>query len=138
MSKSKVSGEAVEEREVPTDTEVKAKGKVTSADGTTEERSVTAGFPFGSDLNDAVNRYGEAAIHALYLAKGVVQVQEVIRRSIVEGKTPEEIQALVSEWYPGKTPVRARKDPAATLRKLMEGKSLEEIQALLSSAGVDL
>lgn len=79
-----------------------------------------AEYDFGDDLKSAVEKFGEVLVFDAYLSAVTIQLQNFMRSSLVKGKTPEEIKALVAGWKPG-TVVRVQVDPLTAAFKALEG-----------------
>jgi hypothetical protein len=58
-------------------------------------RKITVAKDFGTDLKASAKLFGEDVVHALFLAKGVIQIQDGVRPMMKDNKTDSEITAYV-------------------------------------------
>jgi len=100
-------------------------------------KSYETEYNFGANLQESVKLFGEAAIHAGFVTREVVNVQNIIRNAINAGKKPEEIDALVKAHKPGVKVSRKKSKLEKTLAdtKLM---SPEELATIVKAAQAEL
>lgn len=65
------------------------------------ERKVTVQIPLAENLQDAIAQYGEEVVYSNFLANVKIGAQAPIRKGIEQGKTDEEIQAVMANYKPG-------------------------------------
>lgn len=78
------------------------------------DREHIAEFDFGTDLKEAVEKYGEEVIFSSYKRSQVIAFQNAVRRMLDAGKTNEEIDQTMESWKPGVAMERTS-DPIAAL-----------------------
>ena len=91
--------------------------------------SVAANIEFGTDLADAVKRFGEQAVYKQAVAAMTVAFQGWLRAQGAAKKNPQEIQTAANAWKPGER--KAGKTPQEKLKELLEGMSPEDRAQLL-------
>jgi len=92
-------------------------------------RAIEVDYDFGTNLEEAVSLYGEAAVFSLYQAKAEIIIQDICRRMLSAGKTDEEIKTFIAGYKLG---VQQRRKGGT--RKTVEQKLLDEIQGGKMSA----
>ena len=102
------------------------------ANTTAGERTVECEFDFGSTLQEAVDKFGEAAVFANFNRQAKVGIQAYGRSlagQLTEAgefaKTDEEVVQALSAWMPSDGTVQ-RVDKSAKLAKILETMSDEE------------
>lgn len=65
------------------------------------ERKVVVEIPLAENLNDAIAQYGEEVVYSNFLANVKIGAQAPIRKGIEQGKSDEEIQAVMANYKPG-------------------------------------
>jgi hypothetical protein len=99
---------------------------------TKSDRVVSTQYDFGSNLDEAVEKFGEAVVYGVFLDQAVIRLQAMLRRCI-EGEVPDkEIPEKVAQW---KMTVggRERKSAAEKVQDLLGKMSPEQKQELLKS-----
>ncbi len=95
-------------------------------------RKVTVAKDFGASLKESAGLFGEDVVHALFLAKAVIQVQDSVRPMMKDAKGDGEITAYV-EGMDITLPQRGRKKSDYDKAKDSWGKlPQEEKDALLA------
>lgn len=92
-------------------------------------KSVSVDVDFGSNITEAMEKFGEATCFNHLTASLTVALQGWLRSQIKQGKTPEEISTAASTWKPGQR--RQGKSPQEKLKEQLEKMSPEERAALL-------
>ena len=98
-----------EEPAVETNT-ITAKGKKDEV-----EHTISVIYDFGEVLEDSVDMFGGALVHAKFKASAKIDGQAKIRRDVGAGKSAEEIQESFLTWKPGMPTERKAKDPVDVL-----------------------
>lgn len=99
--------------------------------------SVTVDYDFGETLADLSAKFGEDVVRSHAQRSFVVALQSFARSQLDQGKSPEEIQAAVSEWKPGQrakgktaaervSELLGKMDPAARQALLKEYRSQQK------------
>jgi len=102
------------------------------------ELSATVKFNFGDNLEDAVAKYGEAAVFDNYRAKAIIVCQSIIRRLLKAGKNKEQIQDIITRtWAPGVTLERIV-DPVAAIVANQANATNDEKLAMIHDLQVKL
>lgn len=98
-----------------------------------EGTSVTAevSYDFGENASAAIEAYGEEVVMSGFVKSAVILLQGSIRRSIQAGLSEEQIQQKVSDWKPGVTAPRAKRDPLEAAVSAYVGKTPEEQSAFI-------
>lgn len=112
----------------------------TKAGQDADSRTITVGFDFGDNLQDAIAKFGEEAVFNSFKADARVGLQARVRalmKATVEDSeelkyTDEEIVAKVAEYVPG-TKTRQSSDPLAKLTALLGKLTPEQKAALLEA-----
>lgn len=97
------------------------------------DREVAVFVELGSDMNDAVARFGEAVVFSNFVAQTKIRAQAIIRDLMKDGKTDAEIQEFMNSWKPGVSrdrvvdPTAAFMNKFATMSKEDQIKFLEEL-----------
>lgn len=108
-----------------------------------DSREVTVEYDFGSNLAEAIEKFGENVVFNRFKAAAVIDLQSGIRRHIkakvedAEGNetaedkyTDAQIQDWASNWKPGEKNIN-RKSKIDKVKDLYKGMSEEDRQALL-------
>jgi hypothetical protein len=106
---------------------------VVGEDGKKSRPGVSFQFDLPNDLADAINRYGDENVFKTFLGQLVVRVQARARVLLEEGKSAEEITALLADWKPGDKVARAATpppDPVAYLLQNLDKLSPEKLAEL--------
>ena len=100
-------------------------------------KSYETNYEFGKDLDEAVKLFGKPGVFNSYLAKEIVNVQNIIRNAINAGKKAEEIDALVKAHKPG---VKVSRKKSKLEKTLAETKSMnaEDLEATIAAAKAEL
>lgn len=123
---------------------------ITSNGNNEESRKLEAKFDFGTDINDAIEKFGGDVVFDNFVAAAKVDVQSMIRRKMnskvvlthddgtksERDYTDEEILVAVAEWKPSKKGVRQSADPLAKAEKLLgslDAAGLEALKAKLAA-----
>lgn len=64
-------------------------------------KSYTTNYDFGADMVASAKLFGDKVVYNAFIAKVVIDLQNLIRNAINAGKTPAEIEVLVKAWKPG-------------------------------------
>ena len=86
--------------------------KVKNAEGKEVPASTEFQYDFGSNLGEAVAKFGDTVVFSLYKAKAVIQVQDLARNALVAGKSAAEAGDLAAKHKLGESTAIA-KDPIA-------------------------
>lgn len=85
----------------------------------------------GSDIEDAVERYGHDNVFDLYASQAVVKAQAAIRRELEAGTPPDEIGDKLDDWRPD-VQHRTSADPVQKALKAADDlENEEELDALM-------
>jgi len=115
---------------------ISATAKIKDEDGnvTAEvEESIT--YDLGSNLDDAVSKFGAEVVFTNFKQSAVIAAQGRMRSLIQKGSRGDDLQTKMNEWKPGIKTV-TRKSPAEKVKELLAGKSSDEIAAILAQAGL--
>jgi hypothetical protein len=83
-------------------------------------------FDFKATTAEAVEAYGEEAVHKAYVSGAKLRANAVLRGLIKSGKSPEDaVKIMSTEWRPGVSMA----DPYAAVKKRLEALPAEERQA---------
>ena len=102
-------GETPESPTLETNT-ITAKGKKDEV-----EHTITVSYDFGDSLEESVDLFGGAIVHAKFKASAKIDAQAKIRRDVAAGKDANEIQASFLSWKPGMPVERKTRDPEEVL-----------------------
>lgn len=115
---------------------VSATAKIKDENGNLkEEVTEEVSYDFGSDLDDAVERFGADVVFTNFKQSATIALQGRMRAHIQQGLRGDDLQAKVDEWRPGIKTV-TRKSPSEKVKDLLAGKSPEEIANILREAGL--
>lgn len=95
-------------------------------------RVVSTRYDFGSNLDEAVEKFGEAVVYGVFLDQATIRLQAMLRRCIADEVADKEIAAKVEAW---KMTVggRERKSAAEKVNDLLGKMSPEQKAELLKS-----
>lgn len=96
-----------------------------------EKIVAVADLAFGDNLNDAIELYGEDLVYNLYIQKIVIKAQDFMRNWIKAGKSPEEVNQMMSDWTPEATGPSLAKDPTAAYLARLSRMTPDEQRAAL-------
>ena len=85
-------------------------------------------YEFGKDLEESVGIFGEAVVHAKFIAAAKVDLQSALRRCIESGTDPS---TFVENWIPGTRGPSVAKDPMAMALAGISKMSDEQKMALI-------
>lgn len=107
-------------------------------------RKIEVDYDFGSNLDEAVEKFGADVVFSGFQADGKVAVQAMVRRMLNTNKedgspyTDEEIFAKVAEYKLGIRADRGSSDPMAKVEKVLgkltdaqKAEFLEKLKALI-------
>lgn len=122
--------------------EIVEAGKTIEVDG--EEQHVTAKvfYDAGSNLDDAVDKYGEDLVFGLYKSEMFKKLKSAIRRELNSGTPPDQVPDRLSNWRPdkphhvAKNPEQAGLDAFDQMTPEQQQEHLEKIRRKLQEAGV--
>ena len=80
-----------------------------------EAKKYTTNYNFGANTAESAKMFGDPVVHKMFLAKVVIDLQNLIRNGIKTGKKPEEIEASIKAWKPGITVSRKKSSYEKTL-----------------------
>lgn len=86
-------------------------------------------YEFGADLKSSAKLFGDEVVHSGFVGSAKIQLQDILRPMLKEGKPRKELDAVVTGFMPG---VRTRK-AKSTVDKAKDawGKLTEEQRAEL-------
>jgi hypothetical protein len=95
-------------------------------------KELTVDYNFGENLAEAVKLFGEDVVFSLYRAKGVIIIQDLVRRLLTDGKTEEEVAKTIAEYKLGVVlPRGKKKSPKETLQAaIASAKTPEDLKAI--------
>ena len=96
-------------------------------------KEVTVTVDIGSDLQDAISRFGEDVVWSNFRQSAVISAQGNARRRLKAGQTQEQIQEALDKWHPGAAPERSGAVTTEKLVKRFESMTAEEKIALLKT-----
>ena len=114
------------------DVEIKAKKKVGD-----EDKEATIYVDFGEDLEDAINKFGEAVVLSNFKASAKITAQAAMRRYLEAKKSAEEVVKLMAAWKPG-VAIERVSDPVAAFKAKFASMSPEEQIAALADLKKDI
>lgn len=114
----------------------------------TGHRKMEVTFDFGSDIENAIEKFGEDVVFAAFVASASIDAQNFIRQKLealtkdAEGKevagsyanTDEAILGEFASWKPG-IKTRERVSPLDKIKKMLAGMSDAQKTALLAGLG---
>lgn len=98
--------------------------------------TVAVDVDLGSDLGDAIDKFGQEVVFAGFVTSATNTVQAAIRNSIKNGKTPEQIQERLNGWKPGVKLARETVSPLAAAKRLLAEMSDKDRMAALEELGL--
>jgi hypothetical protein len=108
-----------------------SEAKVITAKVPSTGRECSIAYDFGSNCDEAVEKFGDEAVFSAFVSKSVITAQSAMRRFMEAGLSDEEIQAKMDTWKPGVAMERTV-DPVAALMGKFGSMTAEEQQELLS------
>lgn len=97
-------------------------------------KEVAVTYDFGEDLSSSVKLFSDKVVHGGFLDSAVISLQSRLRDWTAKGKSPQECQALASQWKPGVGGVRVMGDPSERYRSylntLSESDQLAQLEQL--------
>ena len=102
-----------------------------------EAKKYTTNYEFGADMAASAKMFGDKVIYNAFMAKVVIDLQNLIRNAIKAGKKPEEIEALVKAWKPGVKVSRGKSKYEKTLAAVGD-LTPEQLAAVARAAGEEL
>lgn len=114
------------------DVEIKAKKKVGD-----EDKEATIFVDLGDDMEDAMNKFGEAVVFSNFKASAKITAQAAMRRYLEAGKSPEEVVKLMAVWKPG-VAIERVSDPVAAFKAKFASMTPEEQIAALADLKKDV
>lgn len=96
------------------------------------DRVVSTTYDFGSNLDEAVEKFGENVVYGVFLDQATIRLQAMLRRCITDEVADKEIAAKVEAW---KMTVggRERRSAAEKVQDLLGKMSPEQKAELLKS-----
>lgn len=104
-------------------------------DGSVIEHTVQ--YDFGSNLQDAVAKFGEETVFGQFVKKSKIDLQTLMGSRLTEGKTADEINAEVAEWQPSGE-VKQKASPKQKIIKAYASMSDDEKRALLAKLQAEM
>lgn len=92
----------------------------------------TVNYEFGADMTAAAKMFGDKVVYNAYMAKVVIDLQNLVRNGINAGKKPDEIKALVVAWKPGVKVSRKKSTYDKILASVTAGDFTDEQIAMLA------
>ena len=102
-----------------------------------EAKKYTTNYDFGADMATSAKMFGDKVIYNAFMAKVVIDLQNLIRNAIKAGKTPAEIEVLVKAWKPGVKVSRGKSKYEKTLASVGD-LTPEQLAAVAKAAGEEL
>lgn len=93
-------------------------------------KEVSVEYDFGSNLDEASEKFGPETVYEGFLAEAVISLQSIIRAAARAGKTDEETNTIVADWKPGVSR-RGKADPVAGLMAKFGKMTPEQQKALI-------
>lgn len=99
-----------------------------------EAKKVTVNYEFGADMAASAKMFGDKVVYNAYMAKVVIDLQNLVRNGIKAGKTPEEIKVQAAAWKPGVKVSRGKSKYEKTLANVQDLDE-EQLAAVAKRAG---
>lgn len=116
-------------------------GEAISAKLSTHDQVLTVNYDFGTNLDEAVDKFGAETVFNCFKDAAVIKLQALLRRKLTaalvgdkDGKTtdlPEDVQELVADWKPSASGT-TRKSAAEKVETIIGKMSEEERAALIA------
>ena len=109
-------------------------GSVIAVTAKKDGKEATVNFDFGTDLETAVDMFGDAVVFSRFRAASKIDLQSVMRRYLDAGK---DCQELLTLWKPGVTLERIV-DPKAAAKNAFAKMDAAEKEAFLAELRAEL
>lgn len=103
-----------------------------------DDREVDFELQLGTDVHDAIERFGETTVHDFFKRAAIVKAQGQARDYLKEGADKDSIRAFFQGWTPDTNRGGGVTNPAVAAKQALAQLSDEERQAILSELGIEL
>jgi hypothetical protein len=104
--------------------------RIKDAEGNVQKESATVEYPIGDTLEENRKSHGDEVVNRLFVAKAKIEVQDMVRRMLAQGKSQKEIQDAASKFILGQKQT-AKKSQAEKAKELYAKMSPEEQKEFL-------